>query len=113
MNNVDIAQICHEANRAYCKTLGDDSQPAWEDAPDWQKQSIINGVNFHMDNPKSTPEQSHENWLAEKVKQGWRYGTEKDAEKKSHPCFMPYFQLPTEQRRKDAIFVAIVRACAD
>lgn len=111
MNNVDIAQICHEANRAYCMTLGDNSQPAWEDAPEWQKQSAMNGVNFHLDNPDASPEQSHENWLAEKSRDGWRYGQEKDVEKKAHPCFMPYFQLPVEQRRKDAIFAAIVRAC--
>lgn len=31
-----IARMAHEANRAYCQALGDDSQPAWEDAPEWQ-----------------------------------------------------------------------------
>lgn len=31
---LQIAQVCHEVNRAYCQALGDDSQPAWDDAPD-------------------------------------------------------------------------------
>ena len=30
----DIAEACHEANRTYCQTIGDDSQPAWAAAPD-------------------------------------------------------------------------------
>jgi hypothetical protein len=27
-----IARVAHEVNRAYCQALGDQSQPAWEDA---------------------------------------------------------------------------------
>ena len=60
MNNVFIAEVCHEANRAYCRTLGDFSQPAWVDAPEWQRNSAINGVNFHVDNPGSLPSASHD-----------------------------------------------------
>lgn len=110
MDNTSIAQICHEANRAYCKTIGDNSQPSWEDAPDWQKKSAINGVNFHLDNPGSAPSQSHENWLKEKVASGWKYGPIKDPEKKEHPCCVPYDQLPVEQRRKDSLFIAVVES---
>ena len=29
-----IAKVCHDVNRAYCKSVGDDSQVSWEDAPD-------------------------------------------------------------------------------
>ena len=45
-----IAIICHEANRAYCKTLGDDSQLPWADAPQWQRDSIIAGVEYRLAN---------------------------------------------------------------
>lgn len=110
MDNVSIAQVCHEANRAYCATIGDFSQPSWADAPDWQKNSAINGVNFHLDHPDALPSQSHDNWLAEKVADGWKYGPIKDPAKKEHPCCVPYDQLPPEQRRKDALFIAIVHA---
>ncbi len=106
----DIAKICHEVNRAYCKSLGDDSQPIWDLAPEWQKRSAVNGVAFHLENPQSTPQSSHESWLAEKSKDGWKFGLKKDAEKKEHPCFVPYLQLPAEQRAKDFIFLAIVRS---
>ena len=35
---VQIAMVAHETNRAYCESIGDNSQPKWEDAPEWQKE---------------------------------------------------------------------------
>jgi hypothetical protein len=108
---VQIAKVCHQANKAYCETLGDTSQPDWKDAPEWQKESAIKGVKFHLDNPDtSTPADSHTSWLEEKKATGWKYGPVKDAAKKEHPCFVPYSQLPPEQRVKDWLFMGIVTA---
>lgn len=106
----NIAKLCHEVNRAYCNSLGDTSQPAWEDAPEWQISSAINGVKFHLEN-ETTPEQSHESWMKEKEENGWIYGEVKDPDKKEHPCMVPYNQLPLEQRTKDYLFKAIVDTC--
>lgn len=105
-----IAKIAHEANRAYCETIGDESQVAWWDAPDWQQESAIKGVEFLIQNPDASPSASHDSWLAEKAATGWVYGPVKDAAKKEHPCCVPYDQLPLEQRRKDALFQGVVRA---
>src|SRR5207302_4509963 len=44
---VAIAKVCHEANRAWSDHLGDEPQPKWEDATDWQRSSTIHGVEFH------------------------------------------------------------------
>lgn len=106
----EIAKVCHEANRAYCKALGDHSQLSWEDAPDWQRKSAITGVTYHLNNPNSTPADSHRSWLEEKAADGWKFGLVKDPVKKEHPCFVPYEALPKEQQAKDYIFLAIVRA---
>lgn len=108
----DIARIVHEANRAYCETLGDHSQVAWDEAPEWQRESALHGVEGILNGSIRRPEDSHESWLAEKVRTGWKFGPVKDAEKKEHPCFLPYSELPPEQRIKDDIFFAVVRACA-
>lgn len=109
-----VAQVCHEANRAYCDTIGDHTQPPWLTAPEWQKDSARKGVEFHIAHlsagEKPSPAASHESWLAEKTREGWKYGPVKDPEKKEHPCFLPYEQLPIEQRLKDYIFAAIVEA---
>lgn len=110
MNVRSVARVCHEVNRAYCQALGDNSQPTWEDAPDWQKDSVINGVAFHGANPDAGPDHSHNAWLKEKESTGWKYGPVKDLEKKEHPCFVPYAELPVDQKAKDYIFRSIVHA---
>lgn len=108
----DIAKMCHEVNKIYCESIGDTSQPSWKDAPNWQKISAFNGVIFAINNDVS-PEDSHKNWMDQKMKDGWKYGPIKDPEKKEHPCMVPYNELPKEQRIKDALFLAIVNATRD
>ena len=98
------------ANRELCEQLGDDTQKAWEDAPQWQVVSAINGVRFHLENPDATPANSHESWLAQKEADGWKYGPVKNEETKEHPCFVPYAELPPEQQAKDHLFRSIVHA---
>lgn len=106
----DIARMAHEANKLYCEKIGDDSQPHWTDAPDGQKDSIAKGVCFLMNNPDAKPSDSHESWLSYKEANGWKYGPVKDTEKKEHPCFVPFDELPDEQQIKDILFVKLVRA---
>lgn len=110
---IAIAKVAHEINRAYCAALGDETQVAWEDAPEWQRASIISGVEMHLANPDATPEQSHESWLAQKLADGWAYGEVKDAEKKEHPCCRPYDELPAEQKSKDYLFRSVVHMLKD
>lgn len=105
-----LAKLAHEANRAYCELLGDKSQAAWEDSPEWQRTSVRLGVQNILDNPDLTPEQSHSKWVQHKTWDGWRYGPEKDVEKKEHPCMMPYSQLSVAQRFKDYLFQCVVKA---
>lgn len=112
MDSIEIARVAHEVNKAYCESLGDTSQPSWGEAPDWQRNSAISGVNFHKANPDAGPEHSHECWLKEKEAAGWKYGPVKDSEKKEHPCFVPYVELPADQKAKDYIFRAVVHALA-
>lgn len=105
-----IAVIAHEINRAYCKSLGDHSQSTWYEAPQWQRDSAIAGVRFHLANPDATPEDSHECWLMVKQAEGWIYGPVKDPVAKTHPCMLPYDQLPQAQRSKDYLFRAVIHA---
>jgi RyR domain len=104
------ARAAHEANRVLCLALGDNFQPMWEDAPDWQQASALKGVQMIYDNPATTPEQSHEGWLAEKQRAGWKYGPVKNPDTKEHPCCVPYGDLSASQRLKDEMFGLVVRA---
>jgi len=112
MDFFSIAKVCHEANRALCAGLGDTSQLPWEDAPQWQRDSAVNGVRFNMENPDAPASASHDSWLEEKRVNGWSWGLEKDAELKTHPCYVPYEELPKEQQAKDHLFKATVAALA-
>jgi hypothetical protein len=105
-----IAAVVHEANKAYCESLGDMRQKPWAEADKWQKDSVFEGVRFKLDNPTATPEDLHQSWLDQKLADGWRYGPTKDVNKKEHPCMVPYIDLPQSQRIKDYIFGAIVEA---
>ena len=113
MKTLAIAMLCHAMNAAYCQSLGDDSQLPWDDTPETHKQSLIAGVEMHLANPNATPEQSHQSWYAQKEAEGWVYGEFKDLEKKEHPCFLPYEDLPNEQKAKDYLFRATVHSMKD
>ena len=110
LNILEIAEVAHNVNKAYCECIGDTSQPTWENAPDWQVKSVMEGVAFHLSNPDALPSHSHECWLKEKEETGWKYGPVKDPDKKEHPCFVPYEELPLEQKIKDYLFKAVVNS---
>lgn len=112
MNIVDIAFVCHQANKAFCEQFGDLSQRDWAEAEQWQRDSAIKGVEFTLANPDAPASANHGSWLAEKEATGWKYGPVKDADKKEHPCFVPYDDLPPEQQAKDHLFKGIVSGLA-
>ena len=105
-----IAMACHEANKVWCMSEGDYSQKHWNEAEEWQRDSAIKGVEFRLNNPDAKHDAQHNAWMADKVNDGWVYGISKDAEKKTHPCIVPFEQLPLFQQKKDAMFCAIVDA---
>lgn len=105
-----IAELVHETNRVYCRLIGDNSQPAWINAPAWQRESAITGVTFRLNNREAPASVQHNAWLKDKLADGWKYGPVKDLEEKTHPCCVSYDELPWEQKVKDKLFVAIVNA---
>ena len=110
MKNIEqIAKTAHEVNKAWCELNEDFSQTSWDLAPDWQKESAVNGVEFNINN-KATAEEIHQNWMNDKVADNWVYGEVKDIEKKTHPCLVPYHELSYEQKVKDHLFRAVVNS---
>ena len=109
MNHEQIASVCHEANRAIQIATGDPKpSPHWDDAPEWQRVSAIEGVRKAVEG--QGPEHLHKSWCEFKVADGWVYGPIKDENAKTHPCLVDYSDLPPEQKVKDHVFSAIVNA---
>ncbi|KKM95792.1 hypothetical protein LCGC14_1184530 [marine sediment metagenome] len=113
MNSItEIAEIAHEANRIYCRSLGDYSQLPWDFCEQWQRDTVLNGVRAIKNGLVKEPSQSHENWLKCKEGEGWVYGEKKNINKMfgrlTHPCMVPFDKLPLEQQMKDHLFFVIV-----
>ena len=108
----EIAQVCYEANRVLQRINGEEPGPSWEQAPQWMKDSVVDGVVYAM-NTSVTPEQLHQNWVDYRASNGWVYGPEKDEVAKTHPCMVSYADLPPSQRVKDRVFRSIVQTLID
>lgn len=43
----------------------------------------------------------HEVWAETRIKQGWTYGKQRDDALKTHPCLVPYEELPESEKEYD------------
>lgn len=43
----------------------------------------------------------HEVWAEARISQGWTYGEQRNDELKTHPCLIPYEDLPEEEKEYD------------
>ena len=43
----------------------------------------------------------HEVWAETRIKHGWKYGICRDDVFKTHPCLVPYEELPEEEKEYD------------
>lgn len=103
------ARMAHEVNRAYCASMGDASQVPWAQAPEWQRDSSRAGVVAIVEGRIQNPGDAHRLWCEHKEADGWTHGPVKDAERKQHPCLVPFTALPASEQIKDHLFVATVR----
>ncbi|MEM7768331.1 MAG: RyR domain-containing protein [Pseudomonadota bacterium] len=105
-----IAQVVHEAVRAWQGANGQKPSPTWKRAPDWMHSSTIESVQFTLDHPDAPHSAQHDQWMEQKRSAGWVFGPKKDERKKTHPMLVPYDELPDFEKRKDALFKAVVLA---
>lgn len=45
----------------------------------------------------------HDVWAESRINDGWRYGPERNDERKEHPCLVEYEELPDSEREYDRI----------
>lgn len=43
----------------------------------------------------------HEVWAETRISQGWTYGEQRNDELKTHPCLVPYEELPESEKEYD------------
>lgn len=104
-----IAHVIHEANRAL-QIIQHDQVPSvpWICEEADIKRNAIESVAASRN--EISPRELHETWRQDKIDHGWVWGPVKDSVSKTHPCLVSYDNLPSEQRDKNRLFLAIVSA---
>ncbi len=46
-------------------------------------------------------ENAHDHWAAGRIKEGWRYGEQRNDQAREHPCLVPYDELPESEKQYD------------
>ncbi|MEL6861293.1 MAG: RyR domain-containing protein [Pseudomonadota bacterium] len=105
-----ISRAVHEGVRAWSAAHGQADIPAWDKAPDWMKASTQESVQFVQANPQADAGAQHEQWMAQRLADGWTYGETRDDDAKHHPMLVPFEDLPEFEKKKDALVCAIVLA---
>ncbi len=109
---VRIGRIAQDINRTYFESLGDNSQVNWENTAVEERELIVEGVRFHINHPNASASSGHEKWLDKKRVEGWKFGKIKNEEAREHPFFLPFADLPKEEKGKYFIFKAVVNGLA-
>lgn len=107
----EIAAVVHAANCEVQAIDGDEAPSLpWACEDPAVKAVTVNGVKLaRLGLP---PEDLHAAWCAAKRVQGWTFGLTKDPAAKTHPCLVPYRELPERQQAKDRLLCAITRELA-
>lgn len=80
----------------------------WDDREEAFRTQFLEVIERQTGPQRSTsPEELHGSWMQAYVEMGWKYGPERDPERKLHPDLVPYSQLGQLERDKDAVFVAL------
>ena len=105
-----IAEFVHETLSNWARLRGMPEYPSWADAEDWMRASTIESVEHVLNDQDAAPGAQHEQWIEQKIRDGYKWGKKKDDKAKTHPMLVPFAELPVDERAKDAIIVALVRA---
>lgn len=65
--------------------------------------SDVNLTDELLELREAIAEHFHDVWASERVSEGWTYGEQRNNELKTHPCMVPYEDLPAPAKEYDRI----------
>lgn len=68
-------------------------------ARNWKDESVKNKDDDVISEVVATA--VHETWMQGRLKQGWKYGPERNDALKTNPCIIPYADLPESEKAYD------------
>ncbi len=99
---LQIAEIIHSVSSLIPRPDGSEVG-SWQDLPDTFKKNAENAVIQIMNSSSHSPEDLHNLWMKPLVNGGWSQGPY-DRENKTHPCLIPFEELPESEVLKDEIW---------
>ena len=99
MTKLELSKVMHHIMEVINEELGKSTSEF-----DYDDCSYI--FDFDL---STTPEEIHEKWMDKKLEDGWIYGEIKDEVEKTHPCIVPYEELPMSEKIKDLVALGIFR----
>lgn len=108
MNIEQIAKTCHAVHLAYCSEMLFHTQPKWDELQNEHRETIIDSVQKIVNGTIKSKEDSHNNFIKNKKKNGWIYGETYSLIDKINPRLIGFDDLSLEQRIKEALFFECV-----
>jgi len=106
---LDIAMKCNETVKLWYIAYGNEWKD-WDELSDKEKNNIIGGVKYLLENQGLPKSVLHDNWVESKIKDGWKVGLLRDTDNKIHEYLVPYEQLPSFPKMKIGLFYDVVKA---
>lgn len=72
---------------------------------DWDAENLAFSEKDLKDEVILMAKMEHESWCQRKKDQGWKYGPEKDPQKKTNPALLPWEELPESEQEKNREFI--------
>ncbi|KKK96901.1 hypothetical protein LCGC14_2658140 [marine sediment metagenome] len=103
------ASFVYDAARLAAIAAGAPIIPAlWDQREDDFREQFLKVIERQSGpNRSHSPEELHGSWMQAYYERGWAFGETYDPEARTHPDLVPYAQLGTLERDKDAVFVAL------
>lgn len=105
-----IARVCYEANRGYCRGLGDFTRVSWGALSEGERRARTTAVIWRIENLEATPSEIHDAWMRELKREGWILGDRYSERHRTHPNLRPWDELPAADQRKDILFASVIDA---
>ena len=111
MSNINKRRsiFVYEAARLAAMAAGAPIIPApWQEREDDFREQFIRVIERQSGPSRSaSPEELHGSWMQSYLDRGWVYGETYDPENRIHPDLVPYAELGTLERDKDAVFIVL------
>ena len=104
---LQLAKACHNIHNVVCLNNGMQVIP-WEEKSEKHHKVVINSIDKILKGKINSPEESHDNFVAKKEKDGWIYGEKFSTKNKTNPRLCNFNELEGPEKEKEDFFFALV-----